>query len=61
MRRFTSPPSRAIGWVFLSQANENRIDGVETIFYEPFRPITPGIHHYLADTEQAGALGPVRP
>ena len=43
--------------VFVSQPNENRIQGVETVFYTPFRSLTPGIHHYVADLEQAVIWG----
>lgn len=39
--------------VFISQPNANRLSGVETIFYSPFRTPTAGIHHYIADLEQA--------
>lgn len=43
--------------VFISQPNENRLGGVETLFYTPFREATPGIHHYLGDVEQAVVWG----
>jgi len=43
--------------VFVTQPNENRMVGVETVFYTPFRTVTPGIHHYLLDTEQAVLWG----
>lgn len=39
--------------VFISQESENRIEGVETYFYTPFRPVTPKIHHYIGELEQA--------
>jgi hypothetical protein len=43
--------------VFVSQPNENRLAGVESVFYSPFRPVTPQIHHYIADLEQAIIFG----
>jgi glycosyltransferase involved in cell wall biosynthesis len=43
--------------IFLSQPNENRMTGVETLFYTPFRPVTAGVHHYVADIEQAVIWG----
>jgi glycosyltransferase involved in cell wall biosynthesis len=43
--------------VFVSQPNENRIHGVETVFYTPFRAPTPGVHHYVSDLEQAVIWG----
>ena len=43
--------------VFITQPNQNRLAGVETVTYEPFRGLTPGIHHYLADLEQGVLWG----
>ena len=43
--------------VFLTQPNENRMSGVESVVYTPFRESTPGIHHYVLDVERAVILG----
>lgn len=43
--------------VFISQPNENRLHNVETVFYTPFREITPDIHHYVGNIEQAVIWG----
>ena len=43
--------------VFISQPNDNRIEGLETVFYTPFRAASPTIHHYLGDIEQAVIWG----
>jgi glycosyltransferase involved in cell wall biosynthesis len=43
--------------VFVSQPNENWMEGIETVFYTPFRAPTPGIHHYVAEIEQAVIWG----
>lgn len=43
--------------VALTQENQNRIAGVEVLTYEPFRSVTPNIHPYLLDVEQAVIWG----
>lgn len=41
--------------IFITQRTDASLPGVRNIVYRPARPVTPGIHHYLADTE-AGVL-----
>ncbi|HWW04221.1 glycosyltransferase family 4 protein [Collimonas sp.] len=41
--------------IFITQRQDATIPGVKKIVYKPQRAVTPGIHHYLGDTE-AGIL-----
>lgn len=41
--------------VFITQRRDANLPGVKNIVYQPQRPVTPGIHHYVAETE-AGIL-----
>ena len=41
--------------IFITQRTDASLPGVRNIVYKPARPVTPGIHHYLAETE-AGVL-----
>lgn len=41
--------------VFLTQRNDGTLPGVKKVIYKPQRGVTPGIHHYLRETE-AGVL-----
>jgi len=41
--------------VFITQRGDVSLPGVQNIVYQPHRPITPGVHHYLRETE-AGVL-----
>ena len=41
--------------VFLTQRRGASLPGVRNIVYQPQRPVTPGVHHYLRETE-AGVL-----
>ena len=41
--------------VFITQRTDASLPGVRNIVYKPARPVTAGVHHYLAETE-AGVL-----
>jgi hypothetical protein len=48
--------------IFITQRKDATLPGVKNIVYQPQRPITKDIHHYLRDTEGAvlNAQGVVR-
>jgi glycosyltransferase involved in cell wall biosynthesis len=52
-RYLSSQPGNEV--VFLTQRSDATMPGVRVIRYEPQRPITPAIHHYLRESE-AGVL-----
>jgi glycosyltransferase involved in cell wall biosynthesis len=41
--------------IFITQRSDVSLPGVGNVVYQPMRAVTPGIHHYLAETE-AGVL-----
>ncbi len=41
--------------VFITQRKDVALPGVRNIVYQPQRPVTQGVHHYLRETE-AGVL-----
>lgn len=41
--------------IFITQRRDAQLPGVQNIVYQPQRPVTSGIHHYISETE-AGVL-----
>jgi len=50
-RHLASVPSNEV--VFITQRPDVEMPGVRMVRYKPRRPVTPQIHHYLADIEAA--------
>lgn len=38
--------------VFLTKPNDSQIPGVQKLVYNPFRDVTPGVHHYISEYER---------
>ena len=53
VRHLAADPANEI--VFITQRKGVSMPGVKCVVYEPARKVTPGLHHYLLDTE-AGVL-----
>ncbi len=43
--------------VFMTNDNENRIDGVTRLLYDKIREPAPGVHHYISEFERGILLG----
>ncbi|MHB8562374.1 MAG: glycosyltransferase family 4 protein [Acidiferrobacteraceae bacterium] len=53
VRHLAAQPGHEV--VFLTQRRDATLPGVRKIVYQPHRPVTAGVHHYLRETE-AGVL-----
>ncbi len=53
IRHFGADPRHRV--VFLTQRRDLTWPGIQVIVYQPQRPVTPGVHHYVRETE-AGIL-----